>query len=239
MDRTSLQQLLGQGLSLAEIGRRFGLHETTVSYWVAKHGLQAANRAKHAARGGISREDLERLIEAKLSIAQIAGQVGRSTGTVRHWLMRYGLKTYAQQGRVSEDSTRAAKAAGKATLTRKCRRHGLTEFWLEGRGYYRCKRCRQDRVAQRRRKMKSILVAESGGRCALFGYDRCVSALHFHHLDPSSKRFHLSMQGVTRSLVAARAEMAKCVLLCANCHAEVEAGLATLPRAGSTHFVVA
>ncbi len=239
MDRTSLQQLLGQGLSLAEIGRRFDLHETTVSYWATKYGLQAANRARHAARGTIAREDLEALIEAQLSIAQIATQVGRSKGTVRHWLMRYGLKTYAQQRRVSASSTRAAKAAGKATTMRKCRRHGLTEFWLEGRGYYRCKRCRQDRVAQRRRKMKRILVAEAGGRCVICGYDGCVSALHFHHLDPSSKRFHLSMQGVTRSLVAARAEMAKCVLLCANCHAEVEAGVVVLPRPGPTRSVVA
>ncbi len=33
MDRTSLEQLLEQGLSLAEIGRRFGLHVSTVAYW--------------------------------------------------------------------------------------------------------------------------------------------------------------------------------------------------------------
>jgi len=44
MDRTSLERLLGQGLSLAEIGRRFGLHESTVGYWVEKHGLKAVNR---------------------------------------------------------------------------------------------------------------------------------------------------------------------------------------------------
>jgi hypothetical protein len=30
------------------------------------------------------------------------------------------------------------------------------------------------------------------------------------------------------ALEAARAEAAKCVLLCANCHAEVEAGVATV-----------
>jgi len=62
-------------------------------------------------------------------------------------------------------------------------------------------------------------------RVAIFG----VAALHFHHVDPSCKSFHLSMQGVARSLKAARAEMAKCVLLCANCHAEVEQGVAALP----------
>jgi DNA-binding CsgD family transcriptional regulator len=32
MDRPDLEQLLSQGLSLAEIGRRAGLHESTVGY---------------------------------------------------------------------------------------------------------------------------------------------------------------------------------------------------------------
>jgi hypothetical protein len=32
MDRSSLEVLLAQGLSLAEIGRRFGRHEATVAY---------------------------------------------------------------------------------------------------------------------------------------------------------------------------------------------------------------
>ncbi len=38
MDRESLEQMLGRGLSLAEIGRRFGKHEATVAYWAQKHG---------------------------------------------------------------------------------------------------------------------------------------------------------------------------------------------------------
>src|SRR5277367_3562992 len=55
MDRASLEQLLGDGLSLAEIGRRVDLHEATVGYWVKKHGLQAVNQDKYAARGGLER----------------------------------------------------------------------------------------------------------------------------------------------------------------------------------------
>jgi hypothetical protein len=76
----------------------------------------------------------------------------------------------------------------------------MTEFWLDGRGYYRCKRCRMERVSRRRRKMKLILVEEAGGRCVPCGYNRRTAALHFHHVDPASKQFHLSMQGVTRPL---------------------------------------
>jgi transposase len=228
MDRASLEQLLGLGLSLAEIGRRFGLHESTVAYWVDKHGLTAVNQAKHAAKGPLGHAQLQTLVDNGLSIAEIADRVGRSKATVRHWLRRHGMRTRAQEGRVGEHSMQAAKALGKATVTRECRRHGLTEFWLEGRGYYRCKRCRSERVSRRRRKIKLLLMQEAGGCCALCGYDRCSAALHFHHLDPGSKEFHLSMQGVTRSLAAARAEMAKCVLLCANCHAEVEAGVSKI-----------
>jgi transposase len=229
MDRASLEQLLARGMSLADIGRRFDLHEATVSYWVKKHGLEAVNRAKHAGRGGVDRDELQAMVEAGMSIAQIAEKLGRSKGTVRHWLKTHDLKTYAQRGRHQDHSTRVAKSAGRLTVMRDCHRHGLTEFLIEGRGYYRCKRCRIESVSQRRRRVKSILVSEAGGRCALCGYDRCTAALHFHHVDPSSKRFHLSMQGVARSLASARAEMAKCVLLCANCHAEVEIGVSRLP----------
>lgn len=239
MDRASLEQLLNQGLSLTEIGKRFGRHESTVAYWVRKHGLGAVHSERHAAKGKLTRPQLESLVESEMSIAEIAASVGRSKATVRYWLTHHGLKTFAQQGRFGEHSTRAAKAAGKATVMRRCRRHGVTEFWLEGRGYYRCKRCRMDRVSERRRKMKLILVAEAGGRCTICGYSRCIGALHFHHVDPSSKRFHLSMQGATRALATARVEMAKCVLLCANCHAEVEAGLVAVPPPDADRCTVA
>jgi len=83
MDRASLQQLLGRGLSLAEIGWRFGRHESTVAYWVQKYGLEAVNRSKHAAKGGLAREELGRLVEAGISIAEIAREVERSSATVR------------------------------------------------------------------------------------------------------------------------------------------------------------
>jgi transposase len=228
VDRASLEQLLGQGLSLAEIGRRFGLHESTVGYWVGKHGLEAVHADRHAAKGALSRAMLQPLIARGLSIAEIVEAVQRSKPTVRHWLRRHGLRTARQGGKTDANSTSRAKRAGLATVMRVCRNHGMTEFWLEGRGYYRCKRCRWEAVVRRRRKIKRILVDEAGGRCVLCGYDRCIAAMHFHHVDPSEKAFHLSEQGVTRSLGIAREEAAKCVLLCSNCHAEVETGQATL-----------
>ena len=77
--------------------------------------------------------------------------------------------------------------------------------------------------------MKEILVAEAGGRCAICGYDRCIAAMHFHHVDPQEKAFSLADRGLSRSLESARAEARKCVLLCSNCHAEVETGMVSVP----------
>ncbi len=66
---------------------------------------------------------------------------------------------------------------------------------------------------------------------------RYVGALQFHHRDPATKAFEVSRQGITRSLDRLRLEARKCVLLCANCHAMVEAGLLLLP-AGAHERVV-
>jgi ribosomal protein L30E len=48
-------------------------------------------------------------------------------------------------------------------------------------------------------------------------------------LDPGEKRFGLSSKGIARSLDSLRTEARKCVLVCSNCHAEVEDGLIVLP----------
>jgi Homeodomain-like domain len=228
MDRVLLEGLLSQGLSLAEIGRRVELHEATVGYWVQKHGLRAVNQAKVAARGGMARHELERLVEAGMSIAQIAQETDRSKATVRHWLTRYGLKTHGALGRRTRVQTAVAKSAGLETIRLRCRHHGETDFWLDRRGYYRCKACRSAAVARRRRKMKEILVKEAGGACFVCGYSRDMRALHFHHLEPSRKRHEINARGAALALERLRAEARKCVLLCANCHAEVETGLIKL-----------
>jgi transposase-like protein len=228
MDKQSLVLLLGQGLSIERIAKRFGKDPSTVSYWMHKHGLESPYRDKHAAKGGIERERLERLVESDMTIAEIAEAVGLSKGAVRHWMKLYGLRTKRARGdRIK--LARAAKEAGLLRVTMTCRRHGETEFILEGRGYYRCARCRAEAVVRHRQKVKTTLVSEAGGECVVCGYSRDIRALAFHHLDRECKRLALSSQGVTYSLDALRAEAQKCVLLCANCHREVEHGVAWLP----------
>ncbi len=136
MDRASLEQLLGQSLSLAEIGRRFDRHEATVAYWLKKHGLRAANRHRHEARGGLGREELARLVGDGMSIAQIAAAVGRSKATVKHWLRRHGLSTHGALGRRARVGAAEARATGADTVAMDCRHHGTTTFVRDQRGYY-------------------------------------------------------------------------------------------------------
>jgi hypothetical protein len=164
-------------------------------------------------------------VDADMTIAEIAEAVDRCKTTVRYWLRRYGLRTRGKR-------RRAELAAGTAlegpVILSTCKYHGTTEFVLESRGYRRCKRCRSERVTNRRRVLKATLVKEAGGRCALCGYDKYVGALEFHHIDPSLKRQPVS-NGRTIALDALRAEAQKCLLLCSNCHAEVEGGVAQVP----------
>jgi transposase len=228
MDRGQLARMLEEGMSLAAIGRQLGRHESTVAYWVARHGLAAGRAEKYAARGALPREELEKLIAGSLSIAQIASAVDRSKGAVRYWLNRYGLRT-ANPARTSRaEASEAARRAGLGRVVMACTKHGNAEFVVTTAGYYRCARCRSEAVTKRRRAVKATLAQEAGGACQLCGYDRYAGALEFHHLTPGDKAFALSHRGVTRSLAAARAEAAKCVLLCSNCHAEVEGGFVTL-----------
>ncbi len=108
---------------------------------------------------------------------------------------------------------------------KECSKHGMTQYILEGRGYYRCKKCRSENVSKQRRRRKLKAIEYKGGECSLCGYNKCVGALHFHHTEPGHKDFGLSSKGMTRSWEKQREELDKCVLLCSNCHAEVHANM--------------
>lgn len=225
MDRDVLEVSLARGESLDRIARRFAVHPSTVAYWIKKHGLSAAHAERHAARGGIARERLEALIEAGGTHRSLAAELGVSVATVRHWLERYGLETRRTARRRKASKHREARQDGMYGV---CERHGPTRFVLRDGGTYRCARCRVEAVARRRRQVRAKIVQEAGGACACCGYDAYLGALQFHHVDPSEKEFGLSGRGITRSLERLREEAKKCVLLCANCHAEVEGGYRTL-----------
>lgn len=62
---------------------------------------------------------------------------------------------------------------------------------------------------------------ESG--CMNCGYDEHPSALEFHHRNPKEKKFTVSKK-LSKSMSDSEtiAEIEKCVVLCSNCHREIE-----------------
>lgn len=229
MERAWLERELAAGRSIESLARELGRPASTVAYWVGKHGLASTHASRHAPRGALDRDTLEELVSRGTSLRGIAKELGVSATTVRHWLGRYGLVT--ARGRALA-RTAAGRSSGEREFVAQCPRHGATTFVRRGDGGMRCLRCRSEAVVARRRRVKALLVERAGGGCLLCGYDRSLAALQFHHRDPATKGFSIAHRGAARSLATAAAEAEKCVLLCANCHAEVEAALATLPPPG-------
>ena len=85
-------------------------------------------------------------------------------------------------------------------------------------------------VTKRRRKIKAMAIEYKGNKCLLCGYNRFAGALELHHINSDKKEFGIGDKGYTRSWEKVKAELDKCVLLCANCHREVGAGIQQLPE---------
>jgi transposase-like protein len=221
VDRDWLARKLEAGTSYEAIARELECSPSKVSYWASKHGLTSLHAPRHAGRGGIERAQLVEMIGDGLSVRAIAHRLACSPTRVRYWIARHELATFAAE-------SRAERLAAARDGLRLCPKHGQTPHGTRASGF-RCRTCAVEQVTARRRRVKQILVQEAGGRCVLCGYDRCQRALEFHHLEPSEKRFPLAHRGLSQGIAKLRAESAKCVLLCSNCHAEVESGLINLP----------
>jgi IS30 family transposase len=85
-------------------------------------------------------------------------------------------------------------------------------------------------VKNRRMSNKTLAVQSKGGCCQICKYDKCISALEFHHLDPTKKDpiLKTSKRIPSMSFDFIKNELNKCILLCCRCHREVHAGLINL-----------
>jgi hypothetical protein len=88
----------------------------------------------------------------------------------------------------------------------------------------------KEAVSCYRKRAKTYATKAFGSKCGICGYDKCVQALDFHHINPEEKIFNPSMGGVTRSWEILSSELRKCVCLCSNCHREVHAGVTNIPE---------
>ena len=75
-------------------------------------------------------------------------------------------------------------------------------------------------VSDARKRLKEKLVEYKGGACEVCGYNKCITALEFHHVNPNEKEFGIGSMKVL-SFEKCKKEVDKCMLVCANCHREI------------------
>lgn len=87
----------------------------------------------------------------------------------------------------------------------------------------------------RYQKAKALLEKLKSGPCVDCGGTFIPRAMHFDHRDPTTKKYGISALASSNRVKAILEEVAKCDLVCANCHAyrterQVQAGLVKTGR---------
>ena len=88
MDKRFLEHCQAKEMSLGAIGELAGRHPSTVAYWLKRHGLRTAKADLHSAKGSPGRDRLAALVDAGLTLQEIAQRLERSVSSVRYWMDR-------------------------------------------------------------------------------------------------------------------------------------------------------
>lgn len=163
----------------------------------------------------MNRQLLIHYVDKGLSTYQIADQLSVSQTKVRYWLSKYNLKTSKKKkSDFDKDGLRQCDSCNQLLP--------LDNYYRRTKGDYHnvCKSCFNKSTVERQRRLKKQAVDYKGGRCESCGYDKCIAALEFHHVDPTQKDFTISRHKNKSLNQEMKFELDKCILLCANCHAE-------------------
>lgn len=131
-----------------------------------------------------------------LSINEICQIVGKKKGTIGYYLKKSNLVGFKE---TKNKPTRRWTKFKDESSEDKSRRKSLN-------------------VINWKKEKKKLLVEYKGGQCERCGYNKCINALEFHHLDPTQKDFAISSNSF--SFDRMKQEVDKCILLCSNCHRE-------------------
>lgn len=174
---------------------------------------------------------LEKLINENKSSYEIAKEVGKSQTTVKYWLKKHGLKT-------NYKTHSTIKVINDHKICTYCNiNKPLSDYHIKDKATKRlnnkCKLCFNNEAKERMLAAKIMFINYKGGQCISCGYNKCIAALEFHHLDPMEKDFEISNYKINTKNVKTldaniKNELDKCVLLCANCHREIHNGLLKL-----------
>lgn len=84
-----------------------------------------------------------------------------------------------------------------------------------------CKPCDSKKVIEKNIKAKQRVVEYMGGCCSVCGYNKCIIAIEFHHLDPTKKSKTYNRRFTSWGFDRQKKELENCIIVCANCHREI------------------
>jgi len=161
-----------------------------------------------------------------LSQRGVAEHLGISQTTVRYYLEKYKIKKNKPRP-VTESGS---KRCPKCEVTKP-----LTDFYKQIRpsgnvcnGSW-CKACVKGQTVVRQRHYKQQAIDLKGGGCRACGFKAYAGALDFHHIDPSTKDMQAGRFSRKPTSYKLSKELNKCVLVCANCHRMIHAGVIECP----------
>jgi transcriptional regulator with XRE-family HTH domain len=180
---------------------------------------------------------IELRVESGFTYSQITKQLNCAKSLVSYYCRGENLENHNTLTKVSDDEIEVIKRIYNETksLNKTAKKTGWSKATVfkyvetikrEKLSEDEIKENRIKAVVSFRQRLKVDLVAYKGGGCEICGYNKSLKALHFHHLDPKTKKFGIS--SANKSFLEIKAEVDKCVLLCSNCHSEVHEGLITL-----------
>jgi len=170
------------------------------------------------------------LVESGLTYKQVSEELGCVISTVSYHCKNNKIESIHSQKKLSDklikkikelyeiekSSLKVAKLlnVSKTTVLKYVQTHKRKKLTEQ-----ESKERKVKNVIYWRQRAKIKLVEYKGGECNKCGYNKCIDALEFHHLNPEEKDFGIS--GKSWSFERLKKEVDKCLLVCSNCHKEI------------------
>lgn len=220
-----LEALVNNGLSQRAISVVTKISRTKIQRKLKKYNIQTNRYVRYIPT--ISKEDMENHINNNLSIRELSKLFSVGESKIKTMLKNYGLKTKNVKNKDNiEITTTNLKVCAKCKIKKK-----LSYFYVSKKGKIHswCRECNNKESYSKQTSIKSKAVNYKGNMCNLCSYNKYNGALEFHHLNTNNKDFNISDLR-TYSWEKLKNELDKCVLLCANCHREIHAGVTKLSQ---------